>query len=44
MLQLELLAGKRRIRFFDELNSILSSMPAGEKLVTSMHVLGLGKL
>ena len=27
--------------FFDELNSILSSVPAGEKyLVTSMHVLG----
>ena len=32
--------------FFDELNTISSSVLAGEKyiLVTSMHVLGLGKL
>ena len=31
MLQLELLASRRRIHFFDELNTILSSVPAGEK-------------
>ena len=33
MLQLELPAGKRRIHFFDELNSILSSVPAGKKYI-----------
>ena len=38
---------QERNTFFDDLNSILPSVPAGEKhivLVTSMHMLGLGKL
>ena len=33
MLQLEMLAGMRRIHFFDELNSILPSVPAGEQYI-----------
>ena len=33
MLQLKLLADMRRMHFFDELNSILSSVPAGEKYI-----------
>ena len=43
MLQLELLAGKKET-FFDELNSIISSVPAGEIVLDDlMHMLGLGR-